>query len=79
MKEDFSQRLLALHYVYPKPLNKIMLFLKGDPELENLHRRSLYELAELLEIKPDAAAQIRSSYIQALTIPFNDEIGRAHV
>jgi DNA processing protein len=72
MAHDFFHRLLALHYAYPKPLNKIHLLLKDDPGLERLEQTSSQEWAAKLNIAPAAAIKLKSAYIESLKIPFED-------
>ncbi|MDN7244200.1 DNA-processing protein DprA [Planococcus shenhongbingii] len=72
MTEDFWQRLLALHYVYPKPLNRLNRLMIDDPELEKLYRRKPFEIAALMEISLAQANQLKTAYAEALTIPFKD-------
>ena len=70
MTEDFWQRLLALHYVYPKPLNRLKRLMVDDPDLEKLRSRNPYEIASLLEIQFAHASQLKNAYLEALRIPF---------
>ncbi|MGI2327206.1 DNA-processing protein DprA [Planococcus sp. YIM B11945] len=72
MTQTFFQRLLALHYVYPKPLNKIHLLMKDDPELERLHHLPIQELAIRLNLSMNAARQLKSAYIESLKLPLQD-------
>lgn len=79
MNEDFLQRLLALHYVYPKPLNKFQLLLEDDPELIGLERIPLVLLAVRLNIPVDAAAQLKSAYSNALKTPYIPLYEKHHI
>jgi DNA processing protein len=72
MNEAFLQRLYALHYVYPKPLNQLRKLMLDDPELLALSKRSPYELAYTLQMAPAHAAQLKTAYVEALRIPFQD-------
>ena len=79
MNEDFLQRLLALHYVYPKPLNKFHILLENDPELTGMERMPLELLAVRLNISIDTAAQLRSSFNQALKTPYLPLYEKHHI
>ncbi|RNF40615.1 DNA-processing protein DprA [Planococcus salinus] len=70
MESDFQHRLLALHYVYPKPLSRLNRILEKDPELQFFYRMPIYELAEALNIPSAQAGRIKSAYIHSLQIPF---------
>lgn len=70
MNDEFIQRLLALHYVYPKPLNRLSPLMKDDPDLEYLHFRSPIDLAETLQIPLEKATAVKRSYLNYLNTPF---------
>ncbi|MFD1862460.1 DNA-processing protein DprA [Planococcus chinensis] len=72
MNEDFLQRLYALHYVYPKPLNRLKRLMTDDPELIALGKKSSAELAFILQIGQEQAGKLKSAYQEALRIPFRD-------
>lgn len=72
MNKEFTERLLALHYVYPKSLQKLLPLLAEDPDLSRLERKSPYELMLLLNIKMDQAVKLKSSYRQSLTFPLSE-------
>ncbi|MEK6268878.1 MAG: DNA-processing protein DprA [Planococcus sp. (in: firmicutes)] len=69
MNKEFTERLLALHYVYPKSLQKLLSLLADDPDLTKLERKSPNELMWLLNIKLEQAVQLKASYRQSLTFP----------
>lgn len=71
MNKEFTERLLALHYVYPKSLQKIMPLLVGDGDLSRLEQKTPYELMLLLNIKMDQAVKLKASYRQSLTFPLS--------
>lgn len=79
MNNNFEQRLLALHYVYPKPLNQLKRILQKDPELNFLHQKAVYELAEILNIPHVQAGRIKSAYIHSLQIPFRQNYEKHHI
>ncbi len=69
MNEAFTQRLLALHYVYPKPLNRLALLMKDDPELEYLGLRSPIDLSVTLQIPLEQANALKRSYLNYAYTP----------
>ncbi|MBT2570204.1 DNA-processing protein DprA [Planococcus sp. ISL-110] len=72
MNKEFTERLLALHYVYPKSLQKLLPLLAEDPDLSRLEQKSPYELMLLLNIRMDQAAKLKASYRQSLTFPLSE-------
>ncbi|MDQ0427786.1 DNA processing protein [Planomicrobium stackebrandtii] len=72
MNKEFTERLLALHYVYPKSLQKLLPLLAEDPDLSKLERKTPYELMMLLNIQMDQAAKLKASYQQSLTFPLSE-------
>ncbi|MEZ0482669.1 DNA-processing protein DprA [Planococcus sp. SSTMD024] len=71
MNDEFTQRLLALHYVYPKPLNRLKLLLVGDPDLVYLDLRSPFDIAETLQIPMEKASTLKQAYLKYLDTPFS--------
>lgn len=69
MNKEFTKRLLALHYVFPKSLQKLLPLLAEDPDLTKLERKSPYELMLLLNIKLEQATKLKTAYQQSLTFP----------
>lgn len=47
---NVDRRLLALHYVYPVPFNKLAAIMKMDPDLRHLFNHCAGDLARLLQI-----------------------------
>ena len=47
---DVERRLLALHYVFPVPLNRLNRLYEIDPNLEKLYVYKAVELAHILNI-----------------------------
>lgn len=72
MNKEFTERLLALHYVYPKNLQKLLPLLAEDPDLSRLEQKSPYELTLLLNIKMDQAVKLKDSYRQSLSFPLSE-------
>lgn len=77
MTEKFKQRFYALHYVYPKPLNRLERLMADDPELERLKGRTPHEWSVLLGISATQAISLKKAYIESLSIPF-DELYKKH-
>lgn len=74
---DVEKRLLALHYVFPVPLNRLNRLYEFDPTLEKLHLYRPKELADLLGISLAKAIQMKESLQQNLTTPY-DELYERH-
>lgn len=72
MNNAFLQRLYALHYVYPKPLNRLKRLMQDDPELLGLSRKRTGEIAALLDIPLGQAGKLKAAYLEALRIPFDE-------
>lgn len=70
MDNMFEHRLLALHYVYPKPLNQINRLMIDDPHLEYLQNRPAWEISQLLGIPIEAATSLKNGYIKSLANPY---------
>lgn len=72
METLFEQRLMALHYVYPKPLNRIKRLMIDDPNLETLENRPAWEISRLLGISPENAVSLKTSYNKSLDTPYSE-------
>lgn len=72
MRKNFLQRLLALHYVYPKPLNKLNLLMKDDLQLERLHEQSAQQISQKLLISAASAQQLKTAYADSSKILFEE-------
>lgn len=70
MNDEFTQRLLALHYVYPQALNRLKPLLRGDPDLVYLDLRSPYDIAETLQIPLEKANTLKQAYLKYMDTPF---------
>ena len=69
-KQTFHHRLLALHYVFPVPLNRLNPLLQMDPELSYFEQMSTRELSRLLKLPAERANKLKASYVKALETPF---------
>lgn len=67
--EQFIQRFLALHYVFPVPLNKIKPLLEYDPELTKLETMKPSLLASIGKISQNRAIKLREMYLKYVEIP----------
>lgn len=76
MDKMFLHRLHALHYVYPKPLNRLSKLMADDEDLGRLSRRSAVEIAFLLNITVQQANKLKTAYTEALDIPFESLYGK---
>ena len=72
MNNEFTRRLLALHYVYPKSLKTFLPLFADDPDLAKLEKKSPNELMWLLNIKVEQAVKLTASYRQSLTYPLQE-------
>lgn len=79
MDEMFEHRLMALHYVYPKPLNQIKRLMVDDPHLEFLEERPAWEISRLLGIKPEAAVFLKNGYSKSLHNPYSETYAKYRI
>ncbi len=66
-----EKRLLALHYVFPVPLNRLNRLYEIDPTLEKLYTYHPKELADLLGITLAKAIQMKENLQQNSTTPYD--------
>lgn len=76
MDKLFLHRLYALHYVYPKPLNRLSKLMADDQTLERLGRKSAVEIAFLLNVTVQQANHLKMAYTEALDLPFEKLYGK---
>ena len=74
---DAERRLLALHYVFPVPLNRLSRLYETDPTLEKLYTYRPKELADLLGISLAKAIQLKENLQQHVTTPY-DQLYERH-
>lgn len=67
---DAERRLLALHYVFPAPLNKLERLYGIDPNLEKLYTYRPDQLASMLTITTKKAGKLKENLLQIETTPF---------
>lgn len=65
----FSDRILALHYVFPVPLNRLSSLLQRDPNLERIGHTEASELAILLNISVDKAQKLQKKLFKNVGDP----------
>ncbi|MCZ8539522.1 DNA-processing protein DprA [Psychrobacillus psychrodurans] len=68
-KSQFVNRFLALHYVYPVPLNKLHPLLEYDPKLDQFDIISPQLLAKLCKISLDRAIKLQKMFKEFVEIP----------
>lgn len=73
------QQLLALHYVYPLPLNKLQRLLSEIGTLQQLPTISARELAQALQVQLQTAQTLQQNYIKAVKTPFQTYYKRCHI
>ena len=69
INQSFQQRLLALHYVLPIPLNRLQPLLQVDPELAECERMHIHLLSRLLNLTHERARKFKDAYVKALGTP----------
>lgn len=67
---DAERRLLALHYVFPVPLNRLNSLYEIDPNLEKLYVYKAFELAHILNISMSKASQLKDSLYRNADTPY---------
>lgn len=67
---DAERRLLALHYVFPVPLNRLNRLYEIDPNLEKLYVYKAVELAHILNITVSKAGQLKDSLDRNADTPY---------
>ncbi len=65
-----ERRLLALHYLFPVPKNRLNALLEDDPTLANFHTYSAQRLARLLNISVEKAGKLKAKLATSLTTPY---------
>lgn len=74
-----TQRLLALHYVYPLPLQKLQQLLSPVDILSYFEEAPPYEIAKALQLPSQRALQISKNFRQIMTLSFEDAYERADI
>ncbi len=67
---DAERRLLALHYVFPVPLNRLNRLYEIDPNLEKLFAFKAIELAHILKISVLKASQLKENLLRNCDTPY---------
>lgn len=65
----FTERLLALHYVFPVPLNRLQPLLHVDPDLQKLKQMLAQEVSNYLNISVEKAKLLKENYANVLKTP----------
>ncbi|AYC29229.1 DNA-processing protein DprA [Paenisporosarcina cavernae] len=66
MNTSFEEKLLALHYVFPVPLNRIQSLLERDPTLDYVEKMSIPQLASVLKLSYDRSKRLQLAYAKSL-------------
>jgi len=64
-----THRILALHYVFPVPLNRLTPLLEVNPELLSVEKMSTHQLSHLLKLSYDRTTRFKKSYEKSLDTP----------
>ena len=67
---DAERRLLALHYMFPVPLNRLKRLYETDPALEKLYMYKAIELAQILKISLTKASQLKEKLLRNADTPY---------
>ncbi len=67
--QSFNDRLLALHYVFPVPQNRLAPLLEVDPDLSSCALLPIQQLSRLLNLPYERARKFKEAYVKALGTP----------
>lgn len=73
---EAEKRLLALHYVFPVPLNRLNRLYEHDPHLARLTTHSVHQLAELLSLSIEKATTLKNNLMKNSSTPYEELYGR---
>ncbi|MEI4768590.1 DNA-processing protein DprA [Psychrobacillus sp. FJAT-51614] len=68
--EQWINRFLALHYVFPVPMNKLQPLIEYTPTLSQLEKMQTNLLSGLLKITQNRAIQLQNMYQKFVETPF---------
>ncbi len=74
-----EKHLLALHYLYPVAVNRLVKMYAHDPNLEMLYYHSSERLAELLNITLDKAIYLKSNLHEYSSTPYEELYERSAI
>ncbi len=69
---DAERRLLALHYVFPVPLNRLNGLYGIDPNLEKLYVYKAIEFAHILKISVSKASRLKDNLHRNANTPYEE-------
>ena len=69
---EAEKRLLALHYVFPVPFNRLTRLYEHDPHLAMLTTHSIHRLAELLNLSIGKATTLKNNLMKNSSTPFEE-------
>ena len=67
-----TQKLLALHYVYPLPLQKLQQLQSPVDVLDHLDRAQPSEIAQALHLSLSKATQLLQGFLKAYSMPLEE-------
>lgn len=70
LEDRILNRYLALHYIFPVPMNKILPLIDYDPELRQLEKMPASILSNLLKITLNRAIRLQEMYQKMIETPF---------
>ena len=76
---EVERRLLALHYVFPVPLNRLEKLFEIDPNLERFHTYSETQLTKILNITPKKAHHLKLNLLQKSTTSLDKLYERSNI
>lgn len=76
---EMERRVLALHYVYPVPLNRLAKLFEIDPTLEDLYAYRSAQLVQLLNMSIQKANRLKDMLQQQKNIPFDKLYNRENI
>ncbi|MEG0260240.1 MAG: DNA-processing protein DprA [Lysinibacillus sp.] len=74
-----TKEILALHYVYPLPLHKLLRLLSPDDLLKDFHRATASDIATALQMPVQKAEQLMQSYRRSITMPLEEAYAKADI
>ncbi|WP_102692677.1 DNA-processing protein DprA [Rummeliibacillus pycnus] len=69
LDDNFTERLLALHYVFPVPLNRLQALIDVDPDLQRLEKMTVQEIARYLKLSVEKSKHLQENYVNTLISP----------
>lgn len=67
---DVEKRLLALHYFFPVPKNRLNVLFEMDPYLENFVAYPVEKLSRILNITAEKARKLQVNFLESSSTPY---------